>query len=287
MTTTTATTTTASNSSCRFCSAPGAFVTPRRTSDCLEENVCLPPNSEGKAQRNPSGSPWPQFRGICTSFIAPRKNYSHEQGRLFSGADQGKLRALRRVICWGGAGFMASYRILFANWRASFCCRGPERNMDAVTGFWDVTSCISCSYGLFNDAARSSGYVVSSGRLIVNNEWESVWKEAGLSCFVVLSRHSPGGREKSTKSLSHDSPCSGRGSKWAPPEYKSKALSLQPTCSSTPYTFIYKYQRFGGTCCLHLQGGSVVTVALATKCLGNNRLSEKRTLLCCCGYDCV
>jgi hypothetical protein len=40
---------------------------------------------------------------------------------------------------------------------------------------------------------------MSKDRLIVNDEWESVWKEAVLSSFVVLSRQSPGGSEKSTK----------------------------------------------------------------------------------------
>jgi hypothetical protein len=130
----------ASNSSCRFCSAPapGAFVTPKRTSDCLEENVCLSPTSGGKVQWNPSGSPWPQFCGICTSFIASRKNYSY-------GEDRGNLRALCYGINWGGAVFMASYRILLTNWRASFGCRRPERNMDAVMGFSDVTPCVSAT----------------------------------------------------------------------------------------------------------------------------------------------
>jgi hypothetical protein len=37
-----------------------------------------------------------------------------------------------------------------------------------------------CIYGLFDAIASSSVYVVTSGRMVVNNELEGVWMEAAV-----------------------------------------------------------------------------------------------------------
>jgi hypothetical protein len=119
------------------------------------------------------------------SFVGfvPRKNYSYEQGRPFlwnrptkvmcptSGHKLGGKRGLRRLT--------ESY------------LQTQERPLvaDVQTDSWDVTPCILFIYGFFNDAAGSSGCVVSSDRIVVNNEWVRVWKETVGSFFTVLSRH--------------------------------------------------------------------------------------------------
>jgi hypothetical protein len=60
----------------------------------------------------------------------------------------------------------------------------------------------------------------------MNDEWEETWKET----LVAYSRYYPGiyleGRRQITKTLNRDSRCSGRDSYPAPPEYKSRLLSL-------------------------------------------------------------
>jgi hypothetical protein len=71
---------------------------------------------------------------------------------------------------------------------------------------------MSCSFGteylfiysLFNDAFIISDYIASNERMIVNNELESMWKEAVMAQFKVLSRHLPGGTDEI-----HEKPRSG------------------------------------------------------------------------------
>jgi hypothetical protein len=41
--------------------------------------------------------------------------------------------------------------------------------------------------------------------VIGDDELERMWKEAVVAYFKVLSRHSPGGTEENTKTLSQDS----------------------------------------------------------------------------------
>jgi hypothetical protein len=48
-------------------------------------------------------------------------------------------------------------------------------------------------------------YIALNGRLIVNNELESTWKEAVVAKFEVSSRHVHGGTEETHEFLVHDS----------------------------------------------------------------------------------
>jgi hypothetical protein len=74
---------------------------------------------------------------------------------------------------------------------------------------------------LFNDAIRSSDYILLNGRL------ERMWKEVVVSYSKVESRYSPGGAEESQENP-QDSGCPGRNSNRKPSELKSEALSPRP-----------------------------------------------------------
>jgi hypothetical protein len=69
----------------------------------------------------------------------------------------------------------------------------------------------------------------------MNDELESLWEEAVVVCFKVLSQHSPGATNEIKRILSQDSRCSGRDSNRRPPKYKSDALQPQSTSSVNAY----------------------------------------------------
>jgi hypothetical protein len=69
----------------------------------------------------------------------------------------------------------------------------------------------------------------------MNDELESVWEEAVVVCFKVLSQHSPGATNKIKRIFSRDSRCSGRDSNQRSPKYKSDALPPQSISSANAY----------------------------------------------------
>jgi hypothetical protein len=87
---------------------------------------------------------------------------------------------------------------------------------------------------LYNDV-RTSDYISSNGRISVNNEMERTWKEAAMSDL----RYYPGNcleglrNTTSTNDISQEIRYCGGDSNRSPPEYKAKALPLEPTCSAT------------------------------------------------------
>jgi hypothetical protein len=60
----------------------------------------------------------------------------------------------------------------------------------------DEWSFILFIYSLFNNTFGSSDCIASNGRMIVNNELESMRKEVVVAKFKVLSQHLPGGAEE-------------------------------------------------------------------------------------------
>jgi hypothetical protein len=66
----------------------------------------------------------------------------------------------------------------------------------------------------------------------VNKKLEGMLKESAVAKFQLVPRNISGRTEENTKNLSQDSRCPVRNSNWAPPEYKSEASPLDPTCSS-------------------------------------------------------
>jgi hypothetical protein len=63
---------------------------------------------------------------------------------------------------------------------------------------------------------------------LMKSELEIIRKATVVACFKVS--HSPGRTEENNKSAK-DNKRHGRDLNWAPPEYNSKALSPEPTCS--------------------------------------------------------
>jgi hypothetical protein len=64
-------------------------------------------------------------------------------------------------------------------------------------------------------------------RLLMDNALERTWKEAVVAYFKVLSRHLPGGTEKTHKNHSQDSLSPGRNLNSEPPEYEAGVLSTR------------------------------------------------------------
>jgi hypothetical protein len=62
----------------------------------------------------------------------------------------------------------------------------------------------------------------------VNYEFESIWKEAFVAYFKVLSRHSLEEMRKTPITLSEDSRYPGRNLNPGPPEYQAGVLTTQP-----------------------------------------------------------
>jgi hypothetical protein len=70
------------------------------------------------------------------------------------------------------------------------------------------------------------------GRVSVNNELQRIRKEALWSDLRYYPGHCLEGLGKTTNTKdSQDSRCRGRDSSRRPPEYKARALPLEPTCS--------------------------------------------------------
>jgi hypothetical protein len=70
----------------------------------------------------------------------------------------------------------------------------------------------------------------------MNDELESLWKEAVVFFFKVLSKHSTGETNKIKRILSQDGQCPDRISNRASPKYKSDALPPQSISSVNAYS---------------------------------------------------
>jgi hypothetical protein len=80
-----------------------------------------------------------------------------------------------------------------------------------------------CTCSLFNDAVNNPDYTEPNDWMIENDV------EKSRRNYDALSQNFPADLRKIKRNFSQGSWCPGRDSNWAPPEYKSEELSLQPT----------------------------------------------------------
>jgi hypothetical protein len=105
----------------------------------------------------------------------------------------------------------------------------PRQNFD-----W-CTQCLFI-YDLFIDNV-SSDYIsiqrpMAPRRIILKNDFETMWKEAVVTLFQVVYQHLRGWTRNITKGIIHYTQCRERDSKRSPAKYKSDATH---TCCSVKY----------------------------------------------------